>query len=187
LAQIAVGGRDDANVDARRAGAADRFELAFLEDAEELGLKLERDISDFIEKHCAAIGQGEAANVRIEGAGESAAFMAEEFIFEKASRHGSTVHFDEIAASTRAEFVDSTGDDFLAGAGLAGDENSGASGRYGLDLRENGAEAAAAAYYRVQKWRLRAVEFAEKRFIRTIQSGGHSLALAISGELCKGS
>jgi hypothetical protein len=113
--------------------------------------------------------------------------MSEEFGFEKAGGDGSAIHFDEIASPARAEFVDGAGDNFLAGAGLAADENSGAGRRDGFDLREDVAEAAAAANYGVKKGRLRAVEFTKRRFISTIEGGGHSLTLPISAKLCKGS
>jgi hypothetical protein len=109
--------------------------------------------------------------------------MSEEFAFEKARGDGGAIHFDEIASSARAEFVDGAGDDFLAGPCLAADENSGAGGRDGFDLREDVAEAATTANYGVKKGRLRAVEFTQKRFIRTIEGVGHSLAFPISPKL----
>src|SRR5579859_7227757 len=45
---IDVGGCDDANVDAAGAGGADTLELAGFENAEELGLELQRDVGDFV-------------------------------------------------------------------------------------------------------------------------------------------
>jgi hypothetical protein len=86
--------------------------------------------------------------------------MAEEFAFKKAGGHCGAVYFDKIATAARAKFVDGAGDDFFAGAGFAGDENGGAGGSDGFDLREDSAEASAATDDRVEEWMLWAVEFA---------------------------
>ena len=58
-------------------GAADPFELAFLQDAQELGLQLQRQIADLVEKHCAAMSELELALLQLMGAGEGAFLMAE--------------------------------------------------------------------------------------------------------------
>lgn len=76
-------------------------------------------------------------------------------------------------------------DDFLAGSGLSGDQDGGAGGRYGLDLGKDGAQAAAASDDRIQKCGMWAIQFSQKRFIRPIKSGGHSLAFPIFTDFCK--
>jgi len=82
--------------------------------------------------------------------------------------------------------VDGAGNDFLAGAGFAGDQNRGVGRSDGFDLGEDGAKAAAAADYGVQEGRMWAIEFAEKRRISTIKRGRHSLASPIPADLCQG-
>src|SRR5579863_8909243 len=49
--QIFVGGRDDAHIDFNFLRAADAVETALLQDAQEIGLQLGRDVADFIEKN----------------------------------------------------------------------------------------------------------------------------------------
>ena len=87
LPQVSIGGGNDANVrDFSGACQADWFELAFLENTEDLRLKFQRHVSNFIEKQRAAIRQREAAKVRIEGPRESSSLMSEKLTFEKTCR-----------------------------------------------------------------------------------------------------
>ena len=91
-----------------------------------LGCKLERNIGHFIEEEGAAIGKFKAADFLRERAGESAAFVAKQFRFQKAGRNGSAIDFDESALAARAQIVNGAGDEFLAGAGFAEDQHGGA-------------------------------------------------------------
>jgi hypothetical protein len=94
-------------------------------------------VSDFIEEQSAAIGQRKATDMRIDGAGKGSAFVPEEFAFEKAGRHRSAVHLHQISVSPGAEFVNRPRDDFLAGAGLPGNQDRCIRARNGLDLTED--------------------------------------------------
>ena len=51
-----VGGGDDANVDVDGFVAAEAFEAAFLEDAEEFCLEAEAEVADFVEEERAVVG-----------------------------------------------------------------------------------------------------------------------------------
>ena len=62
LEQVAVGGRQHAHVGLDRGGPADAVELALLEDAQQLGLRLRRQLADLVEEEGAALGQLEAAD-----------------------------------------------------------------------------------------------------------------------------
>jgi len=118
LGKINVGGGNDADVNALGAIAAEAFEFLLLKDAKKFRLEFEGKIADFVEEERAAVGEFEAANFLTDGAGESAAFVAEKLGFEKAAGNGGAIHFDESAIAARAEIVDSTGKEFLAGAGF---------------------------------------------------------------------
>ena len=65
--------------------AAERFELAFLQHAQQFRLQFERQFADFVEEDRAAVRQGEAAFASRRGARERAAFVAEEFAFDQRS------------------------------------------------------------------------------------------------------
>ena len=108
-------------------------------------MQLERDVADFVEEERAPIGELEATDFLVDGTGEGAALVAEEFGFEKTGRNGGAIHFDEGTLFARAEIVDGAGDDFLAGAGFAEDENGAAGGSDELDLGHDATDRGAVA------------------------------------------
>src|SRR5260370_18144009 len=88
LAQVSIARHDDTNIDPRGADAAYSLELAFLEYAKKLGLKLQRHVSNFVEEQRSTIGQRKTTRVRTNCAGESSALVSEEFAFQKTGGHG---------------------------------------------------------------------------------------------------
>jgi hypothetical protein len=84
--EIAIGGRDEPYVDVARTVLSYALVLAFLNGAEELGLQLERDLADLVEKERAAVGRLEPAYPIPEGAGERALHVAEELALEQVCR-----------------------------------------------------------------------------------------------------
>ena len=66
-----------------------------LEDPQQLGLQIEGQITDFVEKHRPAVRQLEAADAWCNGAGERAFLVAEEFAFEQACGDRRTVELHE--------------------------------------------------------------------------------------------
>src|SRR5260370_40692733 len=121
--------------------------------------------------------------MRIDGAGKSSTFVSEELAFEKAGWHRRAVHLDQISVSTGAELVNRSRNDFLAGAGLSGNQDSGIRARHGLHLVENGAQAAATPYDRVQERGIRAFWPAVRPFIGTMERGIYRRAFRISSNL----
>ena len=59
--QVPVGGGDDADVHLDGAVAADAFQFALLQDAQQLGLDLRGNLADFVQQDGAAVGQFEPA------------------------------------------------------------------------------------------------------------------------------
>lgn len=121
--EIAVGGGDDADVDAEGFFAADGFEFAFLQDAQKFDLHGGADFSNFIEEEGAGVGGFEASFAVAVGAGEGAFDMAEELAFEQGFGEGAAIDFDEGLGRAGAEGVDGGGGEFLAGAAGAEDED----------------------------------------------------------------
>src|SRR5882672_1608596 len=95
LPQIAISGCDQACIGSQRARASQTFELPFLEHAQQLGLKLERDVADLIQKYRSAIGQFKAADALRDSAGKSAFLVSEELAFEQARWNGGTVELNK--------------------------------------------------------------------------------------------
>ncbi len=56
LRQVAVGGGDDAEVRAAMGERTDRAKFLLLQDAQQLGLQVERQLADFVEEGGAAVG-----------------------------------------------------------------------------------------------------------------------------------
>ena len=116
-------GGDDAHVGLDRGAAADRGVFALLQHPQQAGLRLHRHVADFVEEQRAALGLLEAARGAGVGAGECAALVAEQFRFDEIARDRRHVDGDEGAVAPLAVVVQRARDQFLAGAGLAGDHH----------------------------------------------------------------
>ncbi len=121
--QILVGGGDQAHIDLDVAGAAHPAEFALLQHAQQLDLHHRRQFADFIEKQGAAVGDLEEAGLLLDGAGEGAFFVAEEFALEQVFGDGAAVDGDEGVLPPLAVVMDRLGDQFLAGAAFAGHQD----------------------------------------------------------------
>ena len=86
LLQVNVGCGNDPHVDANRFHAAEAHELALLHDAEQLGLRLERDVANLVEKDAAFVSKIAEALLRIDRAREGAPDVAEERRLEQIGR-----------------------------------------------------------------------------------------------------
>ena len=121
--QPPVGGRDDADIDALGAGRADRLDLALLDGAQQLDLRVERQFADLVEEERAAMGFGELAALVGDGAGEGALLVPEEGGFDQVGGDRAAVDGDERLAGAVAHALDDAGDQFLADAGFAFDQH----------------------------------------------------------------
>ena len=83
LREICIGGGHHPHIHVYRFSASQAFKFLFLEDAQELGLEFERDITDLIKKEGAAVSQLEAADPLRDCAGERALLVTEKFTLEK--------------------------------------------------------------------------------------------------------
>src|SRR6185369_4300664 len=109
--------RDDPDIHRLQAVGADSFELLFLQGSQQLGLKSQRNVTDFVEKQRAAVGQLELAVATAPlGAGESPGGDAEELRLEKIFRHGGEIVRDKGPTGPWAGGMDGLGEQFLAGA-----------------------------------------------------------------------
>src|SRR5690606_37590833 len=95
LREVAVGAAHDADVDGDRVLAADRLDLALLEDAQELGLEIERQLPQLVEEDRPAVRRAERAVRRLERAGERALLVAEQRRLDEARRDRAAVDDDE--------------------------------------------------------------------------------------------
>ena len=91
LVQIAVRRAHDADVHVLGRRRAEREDLARLEDAQELRLRVERHVADLVEEERPAVGELDEPGLVAVGAGERAAAVAEELALEEVVRDGGAV------------------------------------------------------------------------------------------------
>ncbi len=117
----------DSNTDIDPPGLrrAHALQFAGLKYPQQLGLLPQRDIGDFIQKKCAAVGQFEAANAIGACIGKRPFYVAEDLALERALRQAARIHRHQRHARTRRSGVQQLGHDLLARAVLSGDQNVG--------------------------------------------------------------
>jgi hypothetical protein len=130
---VAVGGGDEADIHVQFIIAADAGEGAVFQEAEQFGLERAAHVADFVEENGAVVGFLDAAEFLADGAGEGAFFVAEQFAFEEVFRDGGAVDADVIVLAAQAQAVQGAGDQFLARAAFAEDEDGGVGGGDALD------------------------------------------------------
>jgi hypothetical protein len=99
-----------------RARAADALEGAVLQRAQQFGLQARLEFGDLVEEERPARGGFEAALAARVGAGEGAAFVAEEFALDHARRERGAVHVRERRGGARRGVVQQARDEPLAGS-----------------------------------------------------------------------
>ncbi len=122
-AQVAVGGGDHAHVDAVRLVRAHALDLALLQRAQQHRLQLQRQVADLVEEERAAVGDLELAGAVARGAGEGAGDVAEELARGDRLGQRRAVDLDQRLGAAQRLVVQVPRDQFLADAGLAGDEH----------------------------------------------------------------
>ncbi|MNP36705.1 hypothetical protein D3C76_1301130 [compost metagenome] len=85
--QIAVGGRNNSDIQGNRLAPTDPLHFPLLQYAQQLGLQPQRHFRDFIEQQGAAIGLLELARLGGDGTGERALLVTEQGRFEHVVRN----------------------------------------------------------------------------------------------------
>ena len=93
--EVDVSCRDQAERRLDRLVAADPLDFAFLNGAQQLGLQVEPQVADLVEKQRAAAGQLELADPLLYRAGEGSAFVAKERALDQVARNGGQIDGDE--------------------------------------------------------------------------------------------
>src|SRR5262249_15385908 len=121
--EVAIAGGDDPDVHRDRARGADLVERLFLEHAQELALVIRPQLADLIEEHRPSVGLLEVAAALADRPGEAALDVTEELALEELGRDGRHVDRDERLIAPRAQGVRRPGEQLLARARLAADED----------------------------------------------------------------
>ena len=86
LGQIAVGCRQQTDVDGDGAGAAQSLEGLFLQSPEQLGLQFQGNVAHLVQKQSPAVRQLKPADLLRQSAGESASLVTEQLALQKPGR-----------------------------------------------------------------------------------------------------
>ena len=121
--ELAIRGPEQAKVRATSARVAEALVLALVEHAKQVRLKLERQLGNLVEEERRAVGladqPGALGHPHVGVVGD----VAEELRVDEAGRDGRRVARDELPRATRRGRVNRPGNQLLAGAALAGDED----------------------------------------------------------------
>jgi len=123
--EIGVRGTDEADVDRLRPGAAEATDDTLLDDGEELGLGRFGQQADLVEEERAPVRGLKEARFGAPGVGEGAPLEAEQLGFEQRLRDRRAVDVHKGAAPPGPPAMHEPGDEALAGAGFALDQNRG--------------------------------------------------------------
>ncbi len=135
-AQIAVGGRDDADVHPNRTLAAHATDFPLLEHAEQLRLELQGQLTDFVQEKRAPLRLLEDALVGDLGAREGSPLVPEELGLDQTRRDRAAIEDDEGLPSSTALVVDRFCNHVLAGTGFSLEQKSVLGGSDPLELGE---------------------------------------------------
>ncbi len=108
-------------------------------------MEVQVHVSDLIEENRSAIGLLEPANPARIGPGERAAFVTEQFAFQKCFGNGGAIDRDERSGGAVAVLIDRPRDELLAGAGIAPDQHRHGRGGDAANLFVDGLHGAALA------------------------------------------
>ena len=123
LAQVAMGGGDDAHIGLDGNAAADGGELALLQHAQQPGLGIQWHVADLVQEQRSGGGLLEAPHAAGHRSGEGALLMAEELALDQLARDRRHVHGDEGSAPALAIVMQGAGRQLLAGARFAEDHH----------------------------------------------------------------
>src|SRR5258705_2231177 len=114
---------DQSCVRPERLAATEPLKFAFLEHPQKFRLYFQGDLTNFVQKDAAAVGQLEPPDALRDRSGERALVVTKQFALDQAGREGGAIQFDECFAFSRAQIVNRAGDGFLSCSGLTVDQN----------------------------------------------------------------
>src|SRR5512146_204497 len=93
--EVDIGCNDDARIDLNGPRAADPVDRVLLQKAQQMALKLERQIADIVKEDRAAVGGFEPADAALRCAGEGALLVTEKLARDEGRRQGSAIDRNE--------------------------------------------------------------------------------------------
>ena len=121
--EVAVSGRDDTRIRTQSLSPTDALEFILLQNPKDLDLGGEWELAHFIEKNCACRRSLETSGLLAVGAGEAHRVVAEELALDEPFGKSTTVDTDEWSAGAIGVTMKRGGDQLLAGAAFAKDQD----------------------------------------------------------------
>src|SRR5579871_5317186 len=134
LFQVFVGRRNNARVDGNGLLFAHRRKAALVERAQNLRLRLQTHVADFVKEEGAAVGLLKLAFLVGAGAGEGAHAMPEELAFNEVFGNGGAIDLNIHGIFAKALSVNGACHKFLASAGFAVNQHAAVGRRHQRDL-----------------------------------------------------
>src|SRR5262245_36439957 len=122
--EFRVGSRDYSHINALWLTLTDRVNLTFLKKSEKLRLKRERQVSDLVEKQRPVLGAAYDSFIVGDRASERSSLETEQLTLDHVGRSGRAVERRKRLHPSRASIVYRSRNQFLACAGLAGNQDS---------------------------------------------------------------
>ena len=123
LFEVRVGGRQHPHVDFLRFRLSDRHDLLLLQEPEQLGLDVEREIADFVQEQCAARRRPHQPGLIRHRPGEAAALVTKQLAVGQVAAGGGAVVRQKGRGASMRPHVNGAGDELLTGAALARDQH----------------------------------------------------------------
>src|ERR1700730_1427426 len=114
--KVAVRGGHQPNVDTSSTRATESFKFLLLQNAQELRLKLGRNVCDLIEKERTLVRQLKSPELLSDSTGKGASFVSEELGFEQSGGNGGAIDLHERTVAARTEIVKGPGDQLFTSA-----------------------------------------------------------------------
>ncbi len=121
--QIRIRRRDHPRVHLNGLRTAHSLDLAFLQNAQQFGLDLHRNLSDFVQQNGAAMRLLEAPHPIVHRASERSLGVPKQFGFDQIFRNRRAVDRNQFGPGALARHVDRASHHFFSDAGFAGDQN----------------------------------------------------------------
>src|SRR5689334_21062891 len=118
-------GRYHSHVDLNRPTISDALDFAFLQHPQQRDLDFCRQVADFVQENCPAIGRFKTPEPALRRACEGALLVTKELGSDQRGRDGGAIHADKRLLGSSRPLVDGAGDQFLSRAGLAQNQNRG--------------------------------------------------------------
>src|SRR5262245_58143576 len=125
FSRLAVGGADQAEIGFEGFGRTDGAKLPLLQHAQQFRLQFHGHFADLVEHQASALRLGDQPLAVLDRAGERAFNVAEQLGFDQLFRQGGAVDLDELFFRAQRIEVEGVGDQLLAGARFADDQDVG--------------------------------------------------------------